>query len=127
GRSVAYREMPTEPLKECGVAEGQGVRIVDRVGIGPVQRADEAVAQMRLHLGKLGRAERHGIDAELARSLGLGEIGVQWRRVVVSPDEADRAQQLGRSRLLGKLLMLSGAGGNEPAPLRRDLGIAPRL
>ena len=89
-----------------------------------MQCADEAVAQMRLHLGKFRRRERDGIDTQFARPFGLGEIRVERRRIVVSPDKSDRAQERGRARLLGKLLMLRGAGRDQRDPLRRDLGIA---
>ena len=89
-----------------------------------MERADEAVAEMRFHLGKFGRRERDGIDTEIARPFGLGEVGLERRRVVVSPDKADGPQQRGRTRLLGKRLMLPGAGRDQRDPLRRDLGIA---
>ena len=43
-RGVANRELTAEPFEQADITHGQGVRIADGVGVGPVQAADKTGA-----------------------------------------------------------------------------------
>jgi hypothetical protein len=124
-RGVAEHEAPAQALEERGVAERKGMRVIDRIGIGPVQRAGKAGAQMRLCHAEGTGVERNRIHSEIAfRRLGLGEIRGERCGVFVGPDVADRSQQLGSACFLGELLMLRRAGCDQRAVMQRNCGVA---